>query len=168
MSDKSATRVTPTAQPGPSPDQQLVIITANPAQIERLAASGVLKPEQLAAARQAGQLEVSLPAQLVADFLNPPLPTAEQPVEQLALIIHEAGMSGPARLLLAGLRPLSFFSSQLLLLFQPAFSRVSGFGERAGYYSSLLEDRRNIDALLLRLDQLQTGDLATKKKSGRL
>lgn len=148
-----------------------VTIRADVTQIERLAQLGAVTPEQAAAGLQAGGMLVKVPARLVAEFqaAHPNQTKAEgskvvapdPEIEELALRIEQAGLSGPARLLLVGGRPVSFVGSQFLLLLQP-LAQI-GFGEqnRLGRYSRLLENRANLDSLLARLEKLEAARQAT-------
>lgn len=128
---------------------EYITVRADAIQIEKLAKLGVLSAEQLAAGRQAGGLEVRLPAAQVQNFLKP-----SQTLNELALRIHKAGLTDAARLFVAAGRPLSFFGSQLLLLAQPISKLAFGQKDPLGHYSHLLEDRHNVDLLLTELDNL--------------
>ena len=138
-----------------------VTLQINRAQIEQLRELGTLTAEQAASGLQAGGMLVTLPAHLVAEFqANPELEgkaTTESELEALAQRIDEAGLSGPTRLLLISGRPLSFVSSQFLLMLEPLAGL--GFGQAGqtlvGRYSRLLENRANLDQLLQHLDELE-------------
>jgi hypothetical protein len=133
-----------------STQEAMVSVKINREQVEELVRLGALSEEQAEAGRKAGGLEVWLPARLVDEFKKP----EQVELERLAQQIEKAGLSGAARLLLATNRPLSFFGSQLLLMAQP-FSRLAlGAKDPTGRYSRLLEDRRNVDWLMARLDTL--------------
>ncbi len=151
---------TATLQPGPT--EEIMRLQIGPAQVEQLAALGVLSEAQLQAGRQAGGLNIGLPAHLVQQFQQ----TSEiekVELETLARRIDNLGLNGPARLFLASNRPLSFFASQILLLAQP-FSRLAlGAKDPTGRYSHLLEDRHNLDWLIARLDNLE----AERRKGNR-
>ncbi len=158
-------------------------LEAGPAQIERLAQLGVLTQAEVEAGRKAGGISVRVPTRLIAEFeqgqvqvvavpavvhlvssgafeqLNAQPDTAPDDaaeIERLARRIDESGMNGVARLFIASNRPLSFFASQLLLLVQPVSRFTLGIKDPTGRYSRLLENRANLDALLNRLDELET------------
>ncbi len=73
---------------------------------------------------------------------------APQVVEHLAQTIVELGGRVPAILLLETLRPLSFVGSQLLLAIAPLAGSGNAIHMALHRYALLLEDRRNVDALL--------------------
>ena len=151
-----------------------VTFRADTAQIQRLVELGAISPEQAAIGIEAGGLLVKVPTRLVAEFqASHPQPANvvanTQPgkddqqadtseIENLARRINEAGLNSPARLLLSGGRPVSFISSQFLLMLQPMAQL--GWGEnqseRIGRYSRLLESRANLDNLLAQLDMMES------------
>jgi hypothetical protein len=135
------------------PETDSVVIRATPTQIEQLVALGALTPEQAAAGRAAGGLEIRLSARQVAEFERQQAIAAD--LEELAQRIHNAGMSRPVRLFLMAGRPLSFMGSQMLLMAQPTLNLLLG-KDPTGKYARLLDDRRNVDKLTARLEALET------------
>jgi hypothetical protein len=83
-------------------------------------------------------------------------PASQGIVEDLAQAITTRGWNAPATLLLELLRPLAFVGSQLLLVVEP----LAGRGAQARSmrrYSQWLQDRRNIDLLLQRIETRDQG-----------
>jgi hypothetical protein len=72
-------------------------------------------------------------------------------VESLADWLQEAGLTGPAYLLFAGLRPLAFVGGQGLLFVQPLLPRAR-WRSRAGTLADILGDRSRLEMLLTALD----------------
>jgi hypothetical protein len=129
---------------------------------------------------------VQLPARLVAEFeeQNQPTLTTTQDVigtisgaqpeakpavaaelEKMASWLNQSGMSLPARLFLSTNRPLSFVGSQFLLVAQPLARFTFGKADSTGRWSSLLENRANVDWLLNRLEQLEIEGKRKNKES---
>lgn len=78
--------------------------------------------------------------------------------------LQEAGLAGPAYLLFAGLRPLSFVGSQGLLFLQPLLPRAQ-WRSRAGNLSEILGDHSRLEMLLAALDaRLRAGEGRTPGK----
>lgn len=141
----------PEKKPSSPVEEEYITIRAKGEQLEKLAALGVLSEAQLEAGRQAGGLEVRLPAGQVAEFQN------RQALEELAARLEAGGWSRPARLFLTAGRPLSFFGSQLLLMVQPVSKVALGQSDLVGRWQALLEDRRNVDYLVNCLENLEQG-----------
>jgi hypothetical protein len=78
-------------------------------------------------------------------------------IDALANWLQEAGLVGPAYLLFAGLRPLSFVGSQGLLLLQPLLPQAR-WRSRAGALAEVLQDRTQFDMLLAALDARLRGE----------
>lgn len=152
-------------QVGSSIPQEMVSVRVGLEQLERLVSLKALTPEQAQAGRQAGGLEVRIPAQLVEEFRQSQFDPDKAELEKVARRIDQAGLSGPARLFLASNRPLSFFGSQLLLLAQPFSKMAFGPQDPAGRYSRLLEDRQNVDWLMARLDVLSAERRAAARRT---
>ena len=138
-----------------------VTFRADLTQIEELARLGAITPAQAELGKTAGGLLVTVPARLVAEFQAQELaaktnPTPNSELAGLAQRINEAGLNLPAQVLLAGGRPVSFVSSQFLLMVQP-LARL-GLGakpaEKLESYSRLLENRANLDELIQNLGEL--------------
>ena len=72
-------------------------------------------------------------------------------IESTVTWLEDAGLAGPAYLLLHGLRPLSFVSGQGLLFLQPLlpFGKWRSSAERLAQF---LEDRPRLDSLLTALE----------------
>lgn len=163
-------------------NEPYVVLKADLQQIEQLAELGVISQVEAEAGRVAGALEVAVPANLVAEFNKKPKhsntlsqkisglfayqakvpasssfsPLANQnrnsEVERIANFIRQTGLAAPAGLLISSGRPLSFFTSQLLLVFQPVSRFLFGDRDLAGRFSLFLETRTNLDQLLARLE----------------
>ena len=84
-------------------------------------------------------------------------------VESSATWLQEAGLAGPAFLLLQGLRPLSFVGGQGLLLVQPLLP-VERWRSTAGQLADILEDRSRLDALLATLETRLQGPAGVRDK----
>ena len=135
--------------------EPMVTIQANIAQIQRLAQLGAITPAEAEAGSNAGGLLVKVPARLVAEFQMAQKTAPETEITALAKRIDEAGLSSATKLLLTGGRPVSFVSSQVLLMLQPVAQVSFGAGETLGKYSRLLENRSNLDELVGQLDVLE-------------
>jgi hypothetical protein len=72
-------------------------------------------------------------------------------IDSLADWLQEAGLVGPAYLLLSGLRPLSFVGGQGLLFLQPLLPRAQ-WRSRAETLAGILGDRPRLEMLLTALD----------------
>jgi|GEM_PF-1436111 len=155
--------------------EEYLTIKATPTQALRLAELGAITATQAEQAQNAGGLLVRLPARLVAEFeekAHPTLPTNQDLIdtiggakiepkittaaelEKMAVWLDESGMNLPARLFLSTNRPLSFVGSQFLLLAQPLARFTFGKADPTGRWSSLMENRANVDWLVNRLEQL--------------
>ncbi len=166
--------------------EEYLTITATPTQARRLAELGAISATQAEQAQVAGGLLVRLPARLVAEFeeQNRPAFSTTQDVistisggkpeaktavtaelEKMASWIQQSGMNLPARLFLSTNRPLSFVSSQFLLVAQPLARFTFGKADPTGRWSSLLENRANVDWLLNRLEQLELDSKRKNKES---
>ena len=77
----------------------------------------------------------------------------EELIEGLVRGVNEWGMVVPALLLLEAHKPLSFLTSQFLLLSQPALEPFLGGIVRE--YALLLEDRENVETILSCLEGLR-------------
>jgi hypothetical protein len=76
--------------------------------------------------------------------------------EELAQAIITRGWNAPATLLLEMMRPLSFVGSQLLLVIEP-LAGPSAQGRSMRRYAEWLQDRRNVDLLLQRIEAHHQG-----------
>ncbi len=86
-------------------------------------------------------------------------------VESLASWLQEAGLNGPAYLLLQGLRPLSFVGGQGLLFLQPLLP-FERWRAASGRLAGVLEDRSRLEALLRTLEaRLQSPSAARGKEN---
>jgi len=77
----------------------------------------------------------------------------EELIEGLVRQVNEWGMVAPAILFLETHKPLSFLASQFLLLSQPTLEPFLGGVVRE--YALLLEDRKNVETILSRLEGLR-------------
>ncbi len=153
-------------KPAKDADKAQVTIRADLTQVEELARLGAITPAQADRGRAAGGLLVTVSAQAVAEFQAQTMaakagPPHNNELAGLAQRIDEAGLNVPARVLLAGGRPVSFVSSQFLLTLQPLANLGLGAkpAEKLGSYSRLLENRSNLDELMQRLDELDSRKL---------
>ena len=87
------------------------------------------------------------PNRAIAGLLLDPL------LEQAATEVVRRRLETPAILLLEMHRPLTFLGSQALVLFTPMLAPAFGV-ERLERITALLEDRRNLDLLLNRMEEL--------------
>lgn len=72
-------------------------------------------------------------------------------VESMTKWLQDAGLVGPAYLLLSGLRPLSFVGGQGLLFLQP-FLPHAPWRSRVDALAEVLNDRSQLELLLAALD----------------
>jgi hypothetical protein len=77
----------------------------------------------------------------------------EELIEGLVRRVNGWGMVAPAILFLEAHKPLSFLASQFLLLSQPTLEPFLGGVVRE--YALLLEDRKNVETILSRLEGLR-------------
>ena len=73
-------------------------------------------------------------------------------IETLAGRIEGMGLATPAILMLEANKPLSFLGSQALLVLQPLLGFAVG-DTATEEYAALLEDRDNVERLILRLER---------------
>jgi hypothetical protein len=83
-------------------------------------------------------------------------PTSQDMAEDLAQAIITRGWNAPATLLLEMMRPLAFVGSQLLLVIEP-LAGPSAQGRSMRRYAEWLQDRRNVDLLLQRIETHSQG-----------
>jgi hypothetical protein len=151
--------------------QTFVTFEAEPAQIERLLAQGIIDSAVAQAGIAAGKLRLKVPVETYQAFLaqkelnpvraRPELSPNEHEkalLEQIAQKIHTNKLASAARLFLTANRPMSFTAGQVLIGAQPLTHLL--FGSEAvkwlAQYSELLENRANLDWLLKRLDELES------------
>jgi hypothetical protein len=153
-----------------SKGDSFVTIQANPEQARRLLELGAISESQARHAEEAGGLLVRIPTSLLEEYkahetLSVPyagdIPGVLQAVkapggdeaelEKMAQWLHNSGLNTAARLFLASNRPLSFVGSQLFLAVQPIARLAFGLNNPTGRWSSLLENRANLDRLIDRL-----------------
>ena len=77
----------------------------------------------------------------------------EELIEGFVRRVNEWGMVMPTILFLEAHKPLSFLASQFLLLSQPTLEPFLGGVVRE--YALLLEDRKNVETILSRLEGLR-------------
>jgi hypothetical protein len=71
-------------------------------------------------------------------------------IETLRSTITDRGLITPAILFLELLKPLSFFGSQVLLLVEPLLG--ASMRDSSQRYSRLFQDRRNVEQLIIALE----------------
>ena len=76
---------------------------------------------------------------------------SDSEIESMADWLQDAGLAGPAYLLLQGLKPLSFVGGQGLLFLQPLLPHAR-WRATAGHLVEILEDRSRLDNLLAVLE----------------
>lgn len=82
-------------------------------------------------------------------------------LDKLARMVVERGLVTPAIFLLESMKPLSFIGSQVLVFLEPLIKSVFTVREY-DEYTRLLEDRSNVERLLLRIEALE--DEARREK----
>lgn len=73
-------------------------------------------------------------------------------IERVARRIEALGMTTPAILMLEAHKPLSFLGSQALLVLQPVLGLALD-AQTSSAYAEFLEDRRNVELLIRRLER---------------
>jgi hypothetical protein len=100
---------------------------------------------------------------------NPPLqpgPSSEEQdaalIEAVALRVVRMGMAAPAVFFLESTKPLSYVGSQALVFLEPFVKSVLNL---ASYdrFTALVEDRKNIEKLILRIEDLDETSRAEEK-----
>ena len=87
-------------------------------------------------------------------------------LEQAAVEVVKRRLETPTILLLEMHRPLTFLGSQALVVFTPMLAPAFGV-ERLERIAALLEDRRNLDRLLERIEELAAArDAARRPEAG--
>lgn len=82
-------------------------------------------------------------------------PEQEQMLDKIAQTIVRRGMSVPAVFFIESLKPLNFIGSQALVFFGPVIESL--FPKNGIYdFAELMEDRDNVDRLLLRIEELES------------
>lgn len=89
----------------------------------------------------------------------------DQDVETTAAWLDEVGLTGPAYLLLHGLRPLSFVGGQGLLFLQPMLP-LGTWRAAAERLAGMFEDRSRLDVLLGALEARLSGSKDKRRKEG--
>jgi hypothetical protein len=74
-------------------------------------------------------------------------------IEKVARAVVARGMAAPAVLVLESSKPLSFLGSQALHFLEP-FVRALMDGATFGLFAKALEDRQNVERLLVRIEAL--------------
>jgi len=76
-------------------------------------------------------------------------------IEKLARAVVKRRMTTPAILFLESVKPLSFVGNQVMLALDPIikiFATIEDYGKVA----ALLEDRENIETLILKIEELES------------
>ncbi|MFH0802933.1 MAG: hypothetical protein V2A78_11205 [bacterium] len=76
-------------------------------------------------------------------------------IEKLARAVVRRRMTTPAILFLESVKPLSFVGNQVLLALDPIikiFATIEDYGQIA----ALLEDRENIETLILKIERMES------------
>lgn len=74
-------------------------------------------------------------------------------IEDLAQKTHRYGLTVPAMIVAESVKPLSFIVSQAVHFFSPFTDVLVGFG-RSYKYGNLLEDRKNLERFITKLEFL--------------
>jgi hypothetical protein len=85
-------------------------------------------------------------------------------IEKLASKIVELKLTAPAIFLLESSKPLSFIGSQALVFLQPVVQAVFPFKEYQEI-AVMLEDRENVEKLIVAIEKLDAGDKASDKNA---
>ena len=84
-------------------------------------------------------------------------------MDELAEKVIKWGMAVPAIFILESSRPLSFVGSQVLVFFRPIVESLFAF-KSYDAFTEMLDDRRNIDYLLNKIEELESARLEEEKK----
>jgi hypothetical protein len=84
-------------------------------------------------------------------------------MDRLARKVVDWGMAIPAIFMLESSRPLSFVGSQVLVFFRPIVDSLFAFRSYDAF-AEMLDDRRNIDYLLTKIEELESARIKEEKK----
>ena len=84
-------------------------------------------------------------------------------MDRLAGKVVDWGMAVPAIFMLESTRPLSFVGSQVLVFFRPIVDSLFAFRSYDAF-AEMLDDRRNIDYLLSKIEELESARIKDEKK----
>ena len=84
-------------------------------------------------------------------------------IQKLAAKIVEMKLTAPAIFVLESSKPLSFIGSQALVFLQPVVQAVFPFKEYQEI-AVMLEDRENVEKLIVAIEKLDAGDKASGDK----
>jgi hypothetical protein len=79
-------------------------------------------------------------------------------IEKLARSVVSRRLTTPAILFLESVKPLSFVGNQVLLALDPII-KIFVTIENYGKVAALLEDRENIETLILKIEELESGKM---------
>ncbi len=94
----------------------------------------------------------------------PAQPDDEKMIDDAARFVQRMGMITPAVLFGEALKPLSWAGSQAVHFFAPFAGTIFGL-DRVDNYGFLLEDRRNVERFLCRLEDLAREEDEEKAKA---
>ena len=91
----------------------------------------------------------------------------QEMIEKIASTIVKRRLSVPAILFMEVLKPLSFFGAQTLNFFGPIIESLMKKENRYYDFTSFLEDRSNIERILIRIEELENERPEDPKKKKR-
>lgn len=83
-----------------------------------------------------------------------PLPEQREIMDRFATKVVEWRMTAPSILFLESAKPLSFLGNQALIFFQPIVQSIFSF-KTYDEFIEILDDRKNIEYLLLKMEELE-------------
>ncbi len=98
---------------------------------------------------------------------DPPVdPADEELLQKIAVMVVRRGLAVPAVFFLESTKPLSFLGSQALVFLEPF---VKSFLNIASYdrFVSMMEDRKNIEKLITRIEDLDEEARVEEKRRGK-
>jgi hypothetical protein len=87
-------------------------------------------------------------------------------MDRFAAKVVEWRMSAPAILFLESVKPLSFLGNQALIFFQPIVQSLFNF-RTYDEFIEILEDRQNLEYLLVRIEELEAEHVKTERQERR-
>jgi len=93
----------------------------------------------------------------------------EELLDRIAQEVVERNLTAPAVFLLEVARPFTFLGSQAMVFMEPIIQSIFNW-QNYTYVRRLLEDRKNLDELLVRIedyDEKFWGEIKAKKKADR-
>jgi hypothetical protein len=92
-----------------------------------------------------------------------PLPEHREIMDRFAAKVVDWRMTAPAILFLESAKPLSFLGNQALVFFQPIVQSIFNF-KTYDEFIEILEDRENIEYLLLKMEELEAERTAKERE----